>query len=176
VASPLIDLDAARRESAHPDGLPVRFKGADFLLPAELPLDTLSMVLTHEKLDLPGLIANLADKPGGTVGGDVVNALLSRPDLPGTVLDVFQDALRELFGEEEFQRFKELRPSVPDFMRLIKALMSMYGVGLGEAFRSLMSSNDAGATSKPTSPASTPASTPEQPSDSPAPASSEPAV
>lgn len=159
MSAPLIDLDAPRRESAHPDGIPVRFGGQSFTLPAELPLDTLTGLILDPDLDLPGLLTRLSRSTEATFGKDVVDALLDRADLPHTALKAFTNALESLFGVEEYAKFTRLRPSIPDYIRLIKALWSLYGVSLGEAARSLTSPESDGATSKRTSRITTPGST-----------------
>ncbi|WP_431959439.1 hypothetical protein [Actinacidiphila sp. bgisy160] len=159
MSAPLIDLDAPRRESAHPDGIPVRFGGRSFTLPAELPLDTLTGLILDPDLDLPGILSRLNRSTTATFGNDVVDTLLDRADLPHSVLKAFTRALESLFGVEAYAEFTRLRPSVPDYIRLIKALWSLYGVSLGEAARSLTSSTSGGATSKRTSRTTTPGST-----------------
>lgn len=156
-----IDLDAARREAGSPDGIPLTLRDEEFLLPAELPEACLDPLL-DERLGLFEAIKQAVenDQGGGSVGADVVNLLTARPDLPREVLSAIRGVFALLFGPDEFSRFQSLRPSLPDYLRMIKALTSLYGVSLGEAWRSLASSESDGATSKPTS-SSTTTSTPE---------------
>lgn len=148
----LIDLDAARRESAYPDGIPLVLRGEEFVLPAELPEACLDPLL-DEKLGLFEAIKQAVedDQGAGSVGTDVVNILTARPDLPREVLAAIRGVFALLFGADEYSRFRSLRPSVPDYFRMTKALTTLYGVSLGEAWRSLASSESDGATSSPTS-------------------------
>ena len=64
-----------------------------------------------------------------------------------------------LFGDN-YENFRAMRPSVATYLRLTRHLVTLYGVGLGEAFASPTSSVSGGATPKPTSPV-TAISTPE---------------
>lgn len=165
-----IDLDAAIRESAFPDGIPVTFRGQQFTLPAELPLDVFDPLL-DERVDLVGLL-RIAFGEGGNeaVGDAIITALFNRPNLPLVLRDAIYDSLRLLFGQEQFDAFQAHRPGLSTYGRLISGLFQKYGVSLGEAFASPASSETGGATSSPTSPATTPVSTPEEPSVAPEPA------
>ncbi|NEA53597.1 hypothetical protein G3I60_05350 [Streptomyces sp. SID13666] len=163
--SAFIDLDAARRESRFPDGIPVRFGGRDFIFPAELPADALDPLLSDD-LDLVGLLRDLVTSPGSTVTGEVFDLLLKRPNLPRAFLDAVKDVYLSLLGPEQFEQFIAARPWVTDYIRLSKALSSVYGVTLGKLFGLSGSSESDGETSNPTSPASTD-STPEGSGDAP---------
>lgn len=162
-SAPLIDLDAARRETQYPDGIPVVLGGERFVLPAELPVEALDPLLSEE-MDLAGVLQQvLADKPDGadeeSIGELVINVLVNRPNLPIQLVQAIKDVFAALFGPEQYERFLAQRPSVPDYLRLAKHLLPLLGVSLGEALGSPDSSESAGETSKPTSP-STAASTP----------------
>lgn len=173
-----LDLDAAIREHVNPDGLPVRFKGEVFTLPAEFPIDVLDPFLRGE-FDFVGLVKAIVEagdevdpetgQKQGIVAG-VVDVLLERPTLPAEVVDAFHLALRGLFGSDQYDRFLALRPGNRSLPALVRGLARKYGVSLGEAFASPSSSDTAGATSSPNSPATTPDSTPETPSAGPEPA------
>lgn len=171
-----LDLDAAVREATDGDGIRMPYRGQEFILPAELPLDVFDPFLTDD-FDLVGLVRDFLDadrraKAEGRVadiGEIVVEILFNRPSLPVQVLGAFYDALRAIFntrGEDgtvvdNFARFQALKPGVTSYALLVRMLLQAYGVGLGEAFTSPGTSTTAGATSKPTSPGSTPGSTPE---------------
>lgn len=168
----LLDLDAARRESKYPDGFPLRKGGTTFVLPAELPLEVFDPLLSEE-LDLVGILKAALEEKGGdadeSLGEVIVDVLMSRPTLPRQVIAAIQDCLRVLFDAEtpgNFDAFAATRPSVNDYLRLVKGLLPLYGVSLGEAFGSPASSESDGATLKQTSP-STADSTPEVSGDAP---------
>jgi hypothetical protein len=164
-ATNVLDLDAARRESAHPEGIVVRLGGEDFTLPAELPADVFDPFLTPE-FDLSGLIiAVFKDKNDDGSESDLAERLVSllfdRPSLPTEVIDAVYRALELLFGDEQWATFKAQRPSFKDLGRLVGGLFRLYGTSLGEAFASVSSVTTAGPTSKQTSPLGIPASTPD---------------
>lgn len=143
-----LDLDAAIGE-AQRENLVVRFGGVDYELPPELPADVL-LPLIDPELDLIGTIKTFIDDDteGGT---DVVDALLSRPDLPAGVWDAFTTSLRRLFGDDQFDTLEASRPSIPAYVRLVGGLFRLYGVGLGEALGPSPTSEDGGGSSKETS-------------------------
>ena len=175
----LLDLDAARREITHPDGIPVQFKGQTFTLPAELPADVFDPFLS-EKFDLMSL-AKAALTDDAEVNGmevttiDRILAVLEeQPQIIANGLAAIKDAFALLFGAQEYSAFVALRPSFTDYARLLKGLIGLYGVGLGEAFASPASSGSVGATPSPiydSAITSTPAPSGDAPV--PAPASSE---
>jgi hypothetical protein len=171
MTSNILDLDAARRESAFPEGIIVKLGGAEYTLPSELPADTFDPFLAPE-FDLSGLIVALfkdEDGKGKDIGERAVDLLVLRPALPAEVIAAFYASLELLFGEEQWATFKTKRPSVPDLGRLVSGLFRLYGTSLGEAFASAGSFTTAGPTSKPTSLAATPDSTPEPSGDAQAP-------
>ncbi|MFD4933425.1 hypothetical protein [Streptomyces virginiae] len=154
-----IDLDAERREVRYPNGIPVRLKGEQFLFPAEVPADALDPLLS-EDLDLVGLLSDIVGTKGATVSGEVIELLFKRPKLPRQFLTTVKDIYRILLGNEAFAEFARVRPSIGDYVRLTKALVTLYGVDLGNLFGSGDSSENDGETSSPTSAGST-SSTPE---------------
>lgn len=160
MTAPLIDLDAGRRELAHPDGIPVVLGGETFTLPAEFPVDVLDPFL-DEKFDLAGLIREAVRKSKNEDGTTkpvsviVVDTLFDRPSLPVELIQTIYAAFEQLFGAEDYARFKAQRPSIGDYQRLTSGLFSLYGVSLGEAFASPDSSESDGATQKETSAGST---------------------
>lgn len=165
-AAPLLDLDAARREAAYPDGIPVVKGGQTFTLPAELPVEVFDPFLS-ENLGLVDILKDAlsekADDKG--LGELVIDTLLARPSLPADLLQAIKDAFAVLF-DEQYPAFVATRPSVQDYVRLTRGLVQAYGVSLGEATASPGSSESAGATPKPTS-TSTTDSTPEASGDTP---------
>jgi hypothetical protein len=150
----VIDLDAERREVQYPDGIPVKFGGEQFILPAELPAEALDPILSDE-LDLVGLLGDVIDSAEGDAGiTEVVTALFRRPSLPRK----FLAAIRETYAillRDQHETFLEQRPYIGDYVRLTTALTRVYGVELGKLFRSAGSSANDSQTSKPTSPDST---------------------
>lgn len=162
---PMIDLDAARRETAYPDGIPVALGGETFLLPAELPVDALDPLLSDD-LDLVGVLKQVfeerknSDDTDESFGELVLDVLLARPALPRQVIQAIKDVFAALFGAEQYDRFVAQQPSINDYLRLGQALLPLMGVGLGEALNSAGSSEPGGETSNPTSPTTTPDSTP----------------
>lgn len=171
------DMDAARREEECPDGIRLVFKGEEFILPAELPIDIFDALLSDE-LDLTGIFTELLNSEDEDVVKAVLKMLIDRPTLPKVMLDAIHACFRSLFGDEHYPRFRSLRPSIKDVVRLARGLFERYGTSLGEAFASRDSSEGAGATSSQDS-SSTTESTPDGSSDAaapqvePAPASSE---
>lgn len=159
MTAPMIDLDAAKRESQYPDGINVRHGATDFVLPAELPADVLDPILL---LDLPALLKKVLDTAEGKDAGDeddlgqiVLDVLFDRPDLPADLLNAVRSVFAALFGPDQYPVFLSNRPSIPDYVRLIRGLLPLYGVSLGEALGSADSSESGGATSNPTSSSTT---------------------
>ena len=158
----ILDLDAARREAQIPDGITLTLRGETFTLPSELPLDVFDPLLAEE-FDLTDLIRKVMDSPSDSYSDALIDVLVARPDLPKQTVAAVRSVLERLFnaaGDDHFTRFVATRPSVPDYTRLTAGLVKAYGVGLGEAFKSLSTAVDGGATSRETS-KSTQASTPE---------------
>jgi hypothetical protein len=150
----VIDLDAERREVQYPDGIPVKFGGDQFILPAELPAEALDPILSDE-LDLVGLLGDVIESADGDAGvTEVVTALFRRPSLPRKFLAAVRETYAILLGEQ-YEGFLKQRPSIGDYVRLTTGLTEVYGVELGKLFRSVGSSENAGATSNPTSPDTT---------------------
>lgn len=150
----VIDLDAERREVQYPDGIPVKFRGEQFIFPAELPAAALDPILSDE-LDLVGLLADVINSTEGDAGiKEVINALFRRPSLPRKFLEAIRETYKVLLDEQN-QDFLDRKPSVPDYVRLTTGLAKVYGVELGKLFRSDDSSENASETSNPTSPATT---------------------
>jgi hypothetical protein len=168
-----IDLDAERREVQYPHGIPVKLNGEQFMFPPEIPADCLDPLFSDE-LDLMGVLRDIVNAESGTTtSGEVIELIFRRPQLPGRFYQAIKDIYRELLGEAAYEEFKAARPSIPDYVRLTKALVTVYGVDLGKLFRSDNSSASDSATSSPTSPATT-NSTPEASgSDQDSPASSD---
>lgn len=160
---------AARREGADPGGVPVKFDGKDYLLPAELPASVLDPLIEGD-LDLVGLIKVAYDASRDQkrekdsrdrMESMVWETLASHPDLPVSVVRAIRDSLALLFGPEQWAQFQSSNPSLADMSALIVGLVSEYGVGLGEALRSANSSATGGTTSSPTSSGTAAGSTPE---------------
>jgi hypothetical protein len=159
-----LDLDAAaaRRESAFPEGIPVKFGGNTFILPAELPAEALDPLLDLD-IDMASIIASAAriqatatEEQQRQAGTQVmIDALLANPNLPVDAIRALRSALAVLFGEEQWIKFNESRPSVPDIVRLVRGLWRAYGTSLGEAFGWGGPSESDGETSKQTSNGST---------------------
>lgn len=166
----MIDMQAARRESEHPDGITIRTRaGTDLTVPAELPADVLDPFLSDD-LDLMGLLGNaLAARTGNSGNSEWLDSILTRQALPKQAVAAIKDALRLLFGEESYAAFVADRPSVQDYIRLVRGLADFYGVGLGEAFASLVSSASDGETPNQTSLGVTGDSTFAAPGDAPEP-------
>jgi hypothetical protein len=171
VTTPTIDLDAAKREAAHPEGITIRLGGEDFTLPSELPVDVFDPLL-DENLDLVGLIREVLADKDSDLTDDVLRIIGERPSLPKQLIGAVKDCFALLFGAEQYAAFTAKRPSIQDYLRLAKALPSLYGVSLGEAFASPASPESDGATQKPTS-EPTAGSTPETSGDEVTPASSD---
>ncbi|MGW4086977.1 hypothetical protein ACWEGS_28495 [Streptomyces sp. NPDC004822] len=149
-----IDLDAPRREVQFPDGIPVKFRGEQFLFPAELPADALDPILSDE-LGLVELLGEVIESSDGDAGvTEVVTALFRRPTLPRQLLAALRETYTILL-EDQAEDFQKKRPSIPDYVRLTTGLVKVYGVELGKLFRSADSSASDSQTSSPTSPAST---------------------
>ncbi|MGW7090109.1 hypothetical protein ACWGH2_42370 [Streptomyces sp. NPDC054871] len=147
----VIDLDAERREVQYPHGIPVLLHGEQFIFPAEIPADCLDPLFADE-LDLMGILHDIVNaEDGTTTTGEVVDILFRRPQLPARFYSAVMDIYMALLGEETFAQFKQVRPSIGDYVRLTKALAAVYGVDLGKLFRSADSSESDGEMSSPTS-------------------------
>lgn len=164
-----INLDAAERETAYPDGIPVTRKGITFMLPSELPLDVFDPLL-DPKLDLTGLIKRALESQTEDTTEAVLEVIFSRDALVLELRDAFYACIKVLFGEEQYEEWAATRPGLRTYGNLIRGLLREYGVGLGEAFKSPTSSGDAGPTSKETSPDTSPATTPDSSDVAPEPA------
>jgi len=167
------DMDAARREEECPDGIRLVYKGEEFILPAELPIDIFDALLSDD-LDLTGIFTELLNSEDEDVMKAVLKLLIDRPSLPKVLLDAIHACFRSLFGDEDYPRFRRLRPSIKDVVRLARGLFERYGTSLGEAFASPDSPEAGGATSSQTS-SSTTESTPAPSGDVDEPAVDEPA-
>jgi hypothetical protein len=152
----ILDLDAARRERAHPEGIKLVNGGEEFILPAELPADVFDPFLLG-KIDFAGLLRTALenDEENPDLGEILVKVLFENPSLPQDVYAAIHESLALLFGAENYDRFKATRPSFVDLGLLVKGLLTRYGTSLGEVFASPDSSESDGATQKETSDAST---------------------
>ncbi|MFD7763556.1 hypothetical protein [Streptomyces microflavus] len=157
-----VDLDADRRELQYPDGINVRLRDHGFRFPAELPAEALDPLFSDD-LDLVGLLADLAQTSKGSAVGDGIELLFRRPNLPKKFFEAVKQTYQVLLGEEAYERFLSVKPSISEYVRLTKALASLYGVELGKSFglAGSFATGSAEATSKPTSPDTT-SSTPEE--------------
>ncbi|WP_328333325.1 hypothetical protein [Streptomyces sp. NBC_00455] len=161
----VIDLDAAeRREVQYPHGIPVKYREEQFIYPAELPAKALDPLLSGT-LDLVGLLRDVIEASENPTASVVIDLVFKRPNLPRQFVDAIYEVHRILLGKEEYQRFEDLGPSLPAYVRLTMGLIKVYGVDLGKLFGLGGSSESDGETSSPTSADSTD-STPEESGDS----------
>lgn len=157
----VIDLDAERREVQYPDGIPVKFRGEQFIFPAELPADALDPLLSDD-LNLFGVFSDVLEATEGDI--EVVPFVMAIFRRHTRVPKAFLEAVRETYAillGDQYEDFAKARPSVSDYIRLTTVLAKVYGVDLGKLFRSGDSSETGSQTSSPTSPATTTDSTPE---------------
>lgn len=160
----VIDLDAAeRREVQYPHGIPVKYREEQFIYPAELPAKALDPLLS-DTLDLVGLLRDVIEASENPTASVVIDLVFKRPHLPRRFVDAIYEVHRILLGKEEYQRFEDLGPSLPAYVRLTMGLIKVYGVDLGKLFGLGGSSESDGETSSPTSADST-GSTPEESGD-----------
>jgi hypothetical protein len=164
-----LDDDARTRAAAREgrgDSVTFRFRGETYALPVELPIDVLEPVRT---LDIGALlVAIVPDEKGEVSVSEILSLLIRNPTLPTDVTTAIGEAMRRLFGEDQYARFWAARPSVHDLRALAQKLGSAYGVSLGESTRSPDTSGAGGATLSQTSDATT-ALTPVTPSQEPLP-------
>jgi hypothetical protein len=154
-----IDISADRREVKFPHGIAVKVRDDwDLMFPAELPADALDPLLSDD-LNLMGLIGETMNGSGDIGTGEVVDLFFRHGNLPRQFVAAVKDIYRELLGEDEFEDFTAHKPSVPEYVRLTKALATIYAVDLGKLFGLGGSSASGSQTSSPTSPDTT-ASTP----------------
>ena len=152
----MVDMNAGRRERQAPTGVPLAFGHATFTLPAELPADVFDPLL-DPAFDLAGIIRDAMTKAKDPDGNDramqavIVDVLFDRPSIPVDTINAIKACLRILFGDDQWPAFLRERPSVPDFVYLVRNLGRVYGVGLGEAFGLSGSSPSVGQSSKETS-------------------------
>ncbi|MEU5181155.1 hypothetical protein AB0G49_13995 [Streptomyces longwoodensis] len=150
-----IDISADRREVQYPNGIAVKVRDDwDLLFPAEVPADALDPLLSEE-LNLMGLIGEAINSSGELGTSDVIDLLFRHAHLPRQFLAAVRAIYRELLGEEAFAEFTAKKPSIPEYVRLTKALVGVYSVDLGKLFGLGGSSASGGQTSKPTSPGTT---------------------
>ncbi|MBG7704914.1 hypothetical protein HCJ76_44335 [Streptomyces sp. MC1] len=129
-----IDISAERREVQFPNGIAVKIRDDwDALFPAELPADALDPLLSDE-LNLMGLLAEVMNSSGEFGTGEIIDLLFRHSDLPRQFVAAVKRIYAELLGPEQFEDFAAHKPSVPEYIRLTKALATVYGVDLGKAF------------------------------------------
>jgi hypothetical protein len=156
-----IDISADRREVQFPHGITVKVRDDwDLLFPAELPADALDPLLSDD-LNLMGLLGEAMNSSGDIGTGAIVDLVFRNGNLPGQLIAAVKEIYKALLGEDEFEDFKAHKPSVPEYVRLTKALATIYAVDLGKLFGLGGSSASDSQTSSPTSPATT-ASTPDE--------------
>lgn len=150
-----IDISAERREVQFPNGIAVKMrKDWSLMFPAELPADALDPLLS-DKLNLMGLLSEVVNASGDIGTSDVIDLVFRHANLPREFVAAVRDIYKELLGKQEFEAFVGHKPSVPEYVRLTKALATIYAVDMGKLFGLGGSSANGGATSSPTSPAST---------------------
>lgn len=171
-----IDLDSARASraasrEAKGHEAPIRLGGETIaVLGAELPVDVLAPL---RELD-SDLTLILRQALGAARGQQseidstdlVIDILSNNPNLPTTALDIIREVASNLLSPDGFARLVAQRPSVQDYAALAKGVFRWYGVSLGEALQSSVSSTDGGETSPGTS-STTSDSTPVESSDAP---------
>jgi hypothetical protein len=150
----MIDLDARRAEA---NAVPKSFTlgGQVFDLPSELPGDVLAPFLSDDLglVDLIGEAMSGNDQAG--VSDMLFDALAKRPTLPAGLLAAAKTAFETLIGVDRFPAFMAARPSVPDYVFLVRGLLAEYGLSLGDFFGSGSSSGNEETNSKQTSPGTT---------------------
>ncbi|MBG0818256.1 hypothetical protein [Planomonospora sp. ID82291] len=172
----MLDLDAARADRiAEGTPFPLKFRGQTIChLPQELPLDVLEP-LTEIDVDI-ALIFRTAidsfksqDPDAATVSvlDTLIDLLVMNKNLPDEVLEAAKKIGRRLLTDEGYEAFLAARPSVSDVIALVKGLMNIYGLRLGESPTSSATSSG-GTTSMPTSPTTTPESNSADSGDAPA--------
>lgn len=145
-----LDLDAIAAELDVDGTRTLRFRGVTFTVPSELPADVL-LPLIDPELDLVGVFGSLMVLDDDGKVDEVIDGLLSRSSLASDLWQAFMEALRRLFGDEQLQQLQDTRPSLQAYVRLVKGLWRMYGVGLGEASQPSSSSENTGGSPKETS-------------------------
>ncbi|MFB8120642.1 hypothetical protein ACFC51_32850 [Streptomyces sp. NPDC055962] len=164
----VLDLDAPRRELAHPHGIAVKLHGLQHIFPAELPADALDPILSDE-LGLVELLGEVLQSSSGDLDtSEVLAALFRRPSLPrkflaaikemyGILLDAEYDTVddQKVLRDGPFKDFLDSKPSLPDYVRLTAGLARVYGVEMGKLFSFADSSESDSQTSNPISPATT---------------------
>ncbi|MER5649598.1 hypothetical protein [Streptosporangium sp. NPDC002524] len=181
----MLNLDAARAaRTAERGPEPLMFGGTIICeLPPELPVDVLEP-LTAINVDV-ALIFRTAidafksqdeDRATMSVLDGLVDVLVINKDLPDEVMAAVREMGRRLLGDAGYEAFLAARPSVMDVAELVKGLLGLYRLRLGESLSSSVTSSG-GTTSTPTSPAVIPGVISEASGDAPeSPASSELAV
>jgi hypothetical protein len=171
-----IDLNAARKaRAARREGgsgpIPVHLGKDTYNLPREVPAELLDRLLDPE-VEIARLlilaVRQFQNSRSEDMGEVIVDILSAAPDLPFGIVRAIKDAVRFLFGDEQWAAFEAQKPSLEDEWELLQGLVKTYGVSLGEAFASSKPSDPAGATSKPISNVST-TSMPEASGPTPAP-------
>lgn len=155
------DLDAGRREAAD-EPIAVVLNRREWVLPPQLPASVLDPLIDGELDDLLALFIEVYGdgKPETDLDVNKVLAVIGRnPRLLSATLRALRRAFEQLLGEEQWQQWLAMRPSLPDYFRLGRAAFAEYGVGLGEALGLSSSSETDGRTSKQTSQATPRAST-----------------
>lgn len=173
----VLDLDAEREAriaklEVTRSPRPIRWRGNIICtLPVELPFDVIAP-LGKIDADLSLIMrqaVSVARNNGQSVDDRldaaelVIDLLAANAHLPQTILTVIREMATAALTEEGLAEFLEGKPSVPDMVALARMIVRHYGVGLGEASPSSVSSGTDGGTSSTTS---SPNSTDSMPADS----------
>lgn len=161
----VLDLDAQREAriaklEVTRKALPIRWRGSIICtLPTELPFAVIAP-LGKIDADLTLIMrqaVSVARNNGQSVEDRmdaaelVIDLLAANAHLPQTILEVIKEMSAAVLTQEGLAEFLEGQPSIPDMVGLARGVVRYYGVGLGEASPSSVSSEIDGATSNTTS-------------------------
>lgn len=166
----MIDLNAKRAaRAARNEGggkpVPIVFGEDTYYVPPELPMAIVDRVLSPDMeiaqlliLLIRAVKTNVAEgKPEQAIGDldFVAESLTSNAELPFGVYQSIRQAIAEVLGEEQWERYLAQKPALEDTLELLWELIKLYGSRLGELFKSFGSAKSAGETSSATSSGST---------------------
>jgi hypothetical protein len=182
----VLDLDAEREArlaklEVTRKPLPIKWRGNTICtLPPELPFDVIAP-LGKIDADLSLIMrqaVSVARNNGQSVEDRldaaelVIDLLAANAHLPQTILTVVKEMAAAVLTEEGLAEYLDGKPSIPDMVGLARGVVRYYGVGLGEASPSSVSSETGGAISNSTSSENSTDSTPGDSLQTPAPIAS----
>lgn len=116
--SNVVDLDAARaaKQEQNPNQTVIRFKGQEWPLPVEMPLDITEPLIEVQKLQ------PVLEDPDSELS----------PDQQMAVVSALREIIKNLLGDR-YEAFKALRLGMSEYQAFVEAALGSYGVNQGNS-------------------------------------------